>query len=1142
METETPLIRQASAHPGRSASKTLSPAYWIYAQFTVVFVLLIISACNATTQDADALFSLLNEQETHLSFINWVEDEPDFNILEYLYFYDGGGVAIGDVNNDGLLDIFLTGNQVPNKLYLNRGRFRFEDISDKAAVGGSDNEWSTGVTMADVNGDGWLDIYVCQVNYKSKKGHNLLYINNQDSTFTEQAAAYGLDFEGLSTQAAFFDYDRDGDLDLYLLNHSVHTRESFVKSWRRIVDAPRVGDRLYRNDGGRFTNVTAEAGIYSSVLGYGLGLAISDINHDGWPDIYIGNDFHENDYLYFNNGDGTFSEALQRVIGHTSQSSMGNDIADFNNDGRVDIVSLDMLPAELATYRKSGGPDPDDLARIKRNFGYAPQYARNTLQVNRGVDREGFPLFSEIGLYAGIHATDWSWAALFVDLDNDGWKDLYVTNGIPRRPNDLDYIEYISQPTIQQVLNEGSSEEQREVTMRMPTLNISNYAFRNNGNETFTDRAEDWGLGTQGYSNGAAYGDLDNDGDVDLVVNNINRPAFIYRNNSEAAGGGHYLTVSLKGEGQNTTGIGTKILIHADGKLLYQEQMPTRGFQSSVPHTLYFGLGELEMLDSLLVIWPDGRFQRLSRVGVDQPLILRQSDAEGSYSYTKQEVEEGLFREVTSPFALDFRHREDDFVDYEAQPLIPHKLSTQGPALAVADVNGDGLDDFYIGGAHHQAGKLFIQLRGGGAISSSEDPFIQDRESEDVDAAFFDADGDGDVDLYVVSGGGRYAVGDPVLQDRLYLNDGEGQFSRSSEHLPGFYADGCCVAPADYDNDGDIDLFVGSRSIPGSYGRTPASYLLENDGTGVFTDVTQEKARTLLDVGMVTDAIWTNVTGSGDLDLVIAGEWMPITVLQNSGGTLKSVTDDIGLAASSGWWNSLLADDFDGDGDVDLVAGNLGTNSVFQASENAPLELFVDDFDYNATSDPMVAEYRNGRLFTWARRDELLEQVPGLAKKLSTYTLYSGLTVQDLFDSEKLQRADRKSVYTFKSIYFENIGADGFKKHDLPIEAQWSPVMSMLSGDFNEDGHKDILTVGNFFGADTKQGRYDADYGMLLIGDGKGSFELCPVDKSKFIVRGEAREVRFIRMRGDERAVIVARNNDAPQIFQIEPHATCDAS
>ena len=568
-------------------------------------------------------FTLLDPAQTGVTFSNIIQDEPDFNILDYLYFYDGGGVAIGDVNNDGLEDIFFTGNQVSNRLYLNRGNFEFEDVSEKAGILQGDDSWSTGVTMADVNGDGWLDIYVCQVSYRSKTGRNLLYINNKDGVFTEQAESYGLDFQGLSTQAAFFDYDRDGDLDMYLLTHSIHSEESFVQSWRRIVDA-RGGDRLFQNRDGKFVSVTNDAGIYSSTLGYGLGLAISDINQDGWPDIYVGNDFHENDYLYFNNGDGTFTESLQRVIGHTSQSSMGNDIADFNNDGRVDIVSLDMLPADHIIYQKSGGVDSDELARIKRNFGYGPQLARNTLQLHRGYDSEGLPIFSEIGAFAGIHATDWSWSALFADLDNDGWKDLFVTNGIPRRPNDLDYIDFISEEETRRVLNQGGFNQQMDITQKMPALNISNYAFQNNKDGTFTDLTIEWGLDTPGFSNGAAYGDLDNDGDLDLVVNNIQSPAFIYRNNSEASKSGHYLSIKLNGEGSNTTGIGARVVVYTGEKQLYQEQMPTRGFQSSVSHRLHFGLGELEMIDSLVVVWPDGQYQSLQEVEVDRQLTLRQ--------------------------------------------------------------------------------------------------------------------------------------------------------------------------------------------------------------------------------------------------------------------------------------------------------------------------------------------------------------------------------------------------------------------------------------------------------------------------------------------------------------------------------------
>ncbi|MDX1617716.1 MAG: FG-GAP-like repeat-containing protein, partial [Balneolaceae bacterium] len=851
---------------------------------------------------------------------------------------------------------------------------------------------------------------------------------------------------------------------------------------------------------------------------------------DGWPDIYVGNDFHENDYLYLNNGDGTFSEILQGVIGHTSRSSMGNDIADFNNDARADIFSADMLPEDIETYRKSGGPDSDEISRIKRSFGFAPQFARNTLQLHRGFDRDGYPLFSEIAHFAGVHATDWSWATLFVDLDNDGWKDLFVTNGIARRPNDLDYIRFISQDEIQRLLNQKTGPRQLEIIERMPSVEIPNYAYRNNGDLTFTDRAREWGLDRPGFSHGAAYGDLDNDGDLDLVTNNLNATASLYENRSDTMSNHHYLGIRLEGEGNNTSGIGAKILLRLGGETLYQEQMPTRGFQSSVSHTLHFGLGSRQQVDTLLVVWPDGRYQRLEQVAADRQLVLRQSDAGGSYDYEEWRTDPGspYFEDVTSRYGIEFVHRENDFVDFERQPLIPHKLSTQGPALAVADVTGDGLDDFYIGGARDQAGSLYIQDNNGGFTASGEAMFGPDSGSEDVDAAFADLDGDGDQDLYVVSGGGELSINDRSLHDRVYLNDGAGQFARSGGQIPERFSDGCCVAPADFDGDGDIDLYVGSRSVPRQYGVSPESYLLENDGTGRFTAVTEERAPGLLRAGMITDAVWTDLDSDGRLDLVLAGEWMPITVFQNEGGRLVEATGSLGLSDTGGWWNTITAGDFDGDGDPDLVAGNLGANSVFRT----PLELFVGDFDGNGTTDPILAEHREGALYTWARRDELLEQMPELRSKIPSYTAYSELTLQDLFGRSQLENATRKQAPILKSSFFENRGANGFDRRPLPDAVQFSPVQSILAGDYTGDGHTDLLSAGNFLDTDTKQGRYDADFGTLLAGDGRGNFETVSVQKSGFIVKGVIRSLKAIDTPQGTPLILVGRNDNTLLIYR----------
>ena len=1067
-----------------------------------VLVLLLVG-CGAPTKDT--LFTRVGPEESGITFANTLEFAPDFNIFEYLYFYDGGGVALGDVNRDGLPDVFLTGNQVSNRLYLNRGDWTFEDVTERAGVASAG--WSTGATFADVNGDGWLDLYVCQVHYKTLTGRNHLYINRGDGTFGEAAAEYGLGFEGLSTQAAFFDYDRDGDLDLYLLNHSVHTTDSFVPSWRRSIDAPRVGDRLYRNEGGtHFTNVTSGAGIYSSALGYGLGLAISDLNGDGWLDIYVGNDFHENDYLYLNQRDGTFAEVLQRTMGHTSQSTMGVDIGDYNNDLWPDIVALDMMPEDRATAVASGGPDEEHIARVKRNFGYAPQVARNTLQVHRGVDANGLPYFSEIGAYLGIHATDWSWTPLLADFDGDGWKDLFVTNGIPRRPNDLDYIEHVAQPTVQAILAGSNERALKNVAEHMPEALARNYVFRNLGGRGFSEAASEWGLDAVGASNGAAYGDLDGDGDLDLVVNNIHGTAYLYRNETQAP---HSITIQLEGTGLNTTGIGAHVTLYAGDLVQAQEQIPTRGFQSSVPHALVFGLGGASLVDSVVVSWPDGRRQRLAAVTPDQRVVLRQIDAQEG-AIPDVPTAEAWFTGVGAPA---WRHEENEYEDFAVEPLIPHRLSTQGPALAVGDVDGDGVDDLFVGGALGQEAQLFL----GGQVPSEPQAWVTDAEKEDVDAVFFDADQDGDLDLYVVRGGGEQ---DSLLwRDGLFFNDGSGSFAERAGSLPTFLANGCCAQAGDINGDGTPDLVVASRSVPGAYGVAPRSYVLIGDGNGNFVDETAQRAPMLLSAGMVTDIALADVTGSRALDLVLVGEWMPVTILENRAGTFVDVTEALGLAGTGGWWQSVMPVDMDSDGDWDLVAGNVGLNNVL----SPPLELYVDDFDRDGRTDPLVVLGGKDRL--WARRDALLGQMPSLAEALPTYADYAQARANSLVTLT----APAATAQTFASVLLENRGH--FVAHPLPEEAQWSPIMDLISRDLDHNGTPDIVAVGNFLGTGSVQGPYTSSYGVVIAIDGAGT--LTSRNHTGLIARGDARKVAFMHTSAWGTALVVAHSGRPLQVFRV---------
>jgi hypothetical protein len=1138
-----------------------------------LFVLICMAAifvhCSCQRKDAvQPLFEKLTPQQTNITFENTLEEEPLFNSVNYLYFYDGGGVAVGDINNDGLVDIYFTANMRPNRLYLNKGDFQFEDITETAGVGGGTEGWTTGATMADVNGDGFLDIYVCRTSHLDRKGANQLFINNGDLAFTERAAEYGLAHIGLSRQAAFFDYDLDGDLDMYLLNHSVHSKGTYRAAEElRYTRDDEAGDKLYKNDGGRFVDVSAEAGIYGSALGYGLGVAVGDINWDGYPDIYISNDFHEDDYLYYNNGDGTFTEAMRQSMEHVSLASMGNDLADFNNDGLLDVVVLDMMPEKEEIRQSSVSADPYDIYDTKLQFGYYHQLRRNTLQLNRGPALKGdkaskatIHLFSEIGQLAGIHATDWSWACLFVDLDNDGHKDLFVTNGIFRRPNDLDYLKYIKQMASH--LETGGRAGHRavtpiqkdtlaEVVRHAPSVPEANYAFHSRGDLTFVNRAVEWGLGDPGFSSGAAYADFDNDGDVDLVVNNVNAPAAVYKNLlypnakdvTQTAGlaadeavwatrGASYLKVRLAGRGQNKFGIGAKVVLHYTNKIFFQELMPTRGFQSSVEPALNFGLGNIDRLDSLEVIWPAGECQVLKNLSANQTITLNQTDATAAYRYPRQRNDQPLFEDVTGKVRLDYSHQENTFIEYNREPFIPHFLSTAGPAFAMADVNGDGLADLYLGGAKHQPGRIFLQNRKGAFEAVIDSVFIKDRLSEDVDAAFFDANGDGLPDLYVVSGGNEFFGRAEPLRDRLYLNAGGGRFRKAEGTLPEIYANGACVKPADVDNDGDVDLFVGSRSVPRLYGIIPESYLLINDGRGKFKDETASRAPGLSEVGMVTDAVWVDLNKDAYPDLAVVGEWMPVTVFQNQSGKFANITRKYGLQDTHGWWNTVAAADFNQDGFVDLVAGNLGLNSILKATREKPIQLFINDFSGNGKPDQILTYYNGEKSYPLASADQMLVNIPSLQTKYATYADYAGEPVRDIFPRGQLEAATVCMATEFASFLLMNNGDETFNITPLPVEAQFSPIYAILIDDFNKDGYQDMLLGGNFFGVPPDQGRYDAGYGSLLLGDGTGAFVPVSLQNSGFVVTGEVRQIKSLQTATGETLIMAARNNDTVVIFK----------
>lgn len=1073
------------------------------------------------------LFTKLSEQKTGINFRNTLFEDGPLNVANYIYFYNGGGVAIGDINNDGLQDILFTGNMVRNRLFLNKGNFKFEDITKQARVDEMQG-WCTGATMADVNGDGKLDIYICRsADINADRRKNLLFINNGDLSFTEKAAEFGLDDNGYSTQASFLDYDKDGDLDCFIINHSIQKYTAGVQDNPELRKErnPDYASKLYRNDNNHFTNVSDLAGITSNVLTFGLGVAISDFNNDGWPDIAVSNDFNEPDYLFINNRNGTFTEQLTKAMDNISLYSMGSDAADYNNDGWVDLLTLDMMPEDNKTIKMHSGAENFDKFQFLFTQGFYYQYSRNMLQQNNGDGT-----FSEVGQLAGVSNTDWSWAALFGDYDNDGQKDLFVTNGYVKDYTEMDFLKY-SVDRVVRNMHKDSVDPIPEYIRKMPTNETPNYIFQNQGNGSFIKKTTEWGFNEKGVSAGAAYVDLDNDGDLDLVVNNSNEVASVYKNNAEKLIKNNYLRIQLDGGPANQRGIGSKVTLFCNGQQYYQEQSPVRGFQSSCDPILSFGLGKSTVVDSIIVTWPNDNQQKLTGVSANKLLTIKMSDAKDKKVYDTTTVHSAtVFAQTPLP---DVKHTENVFSDFTVQSLLPNYLSRQGPCLETADVNKDGLDDFFMGGAKNKVAQLFIQNNDNTFSAKPVAAFTNDSASEDVAASFFDADNDGDPDLYVASGGFEFNENDAALQDRLYLNDGKGNFIKKENAVPVILASKGCVKNADIDGDGDVDLFVGGRVVPGKYPNTPRSYILLNDGKGNFNETTATTCAGLMQPGMVTDAVWMDLNNDKQPDLLVVGEWMPVKVFINSKGILTDASATYINFASTGWWNRIGVSDMDGDGDMDLVIGNCGTNTQFKVTEKEPMNLYYKDFDNNGSVDPVLCYYIGGVSYPLFSRDDLTDQLPLLKKKFIEYKEYANATINDVFTKEELTDAGVLKAEIMQTIYLENQGSKGFVKKELPLPAQYAPVHAIAIEDFNKDGKKDLLLAGNNTWTRIKLGRYSANHGVLLLGDGKGGFTYLTQQKSGLKLRGNVKSLRTING-AISKNLIAAINDDNALLISLK--------
>lgn len=1089
-----------------------------------IILLLALTGCQEVQESR---FVVRDAAQTGLDFSNNLSENADWNILHYMYLYNGAGVGAGDFNGDGLTDLYFVSNMEENRFFLNSGELKFTDATEMAGLAGEPG-WKTGVSVADVNGDGMLDIYVSYLgSFRSYRGKNLLYINqgNNDEgvpVFEEQGADYGLNLVGFSTQAVFFDYDRDGDLDLYQLFHSVHKNGTYGPRAKKIKEShPLSGDRLFRNDDGFFVDVTAESGILSSVLGYGLGIAVSDINDDGYPDIYVANDFHENDYLYLNQGDGTFRETLEEKMMHTSRFSMGTDIADINNDGRMDIFVADMLPYKREVLQTAAGEEPFDIYHMKKNLGYNEQYSRNVLQLNRG---DGY--FSEIGQLLGIEASDWSWSPLFQDFDLDGWVDLFVTNGIYRRPNDLDFVNYISHEAIQSKLrNDILKEEDMVLIDKMPQVPLNNRFFKNEGTLRFSDRSESWVADQPGFSSGAIAADLDNDGDMDIVVSNTGATATLYENKTRSRIAPNFVKVRLQGSQANTAALGARVWLYAGGQKMTRDNFPVRGFQSSAQTDILFGLGAATVADSLVIRWPDGKISKHTNLKINDLNIFSQEEEKPSGNRQIAGTE-GYFEDLTEELKFPFRHTENELIEFGREPFLLRMNSTQGPGMTVGDVNNDGREDVFIGGCKWNPGELWLQQADAKFVKAQEDLFIKDSLAEDVASLFLDIDGDGDQDLLVLPGGNEFSGDHPARRVRLYLNESGVLSSAPISVFPNLFITGSAIAATDMDGDGDTDIFLASRSVPGNYPEKPAHYLLENrSGTFVLRE-----AAVIDELNKLTDARWADINGDGRIDLIVSEDWGQVAVLLQTVNGFEKLADPA-LAAAKGLWNTVYPTDIDGDGDMDIIAGNFGLNTKLRASEEKPVNLRVCDADNNGYPDMIVTYHFDNQEILFNTRDELAAKIPAIKKEVLSYKDFSTLEPKMLFEPCWSDEASLASLTELASVVFINGGSEGFTKKPLPAISQASSVHDIQLLDINEDGKQDLLLSGNFYENTLQLGRMDANLGCVLLQKEGVEFEALPAERLGFVSKGQVREVHRLKA-GDHNLWVLAKNNAPFQVLE----------